>query len=190
MKTKLIATSLLTLATLAALPASAQSIKPGLWEVKSNGSTSGAGHNKAMAEQMARMKEQMAAMPAAQRQQIEAAMAKAGAADFQLTDDGVIMKHCLSKEQAADYSNLIVRDGSCTAVRSPAVAGISTFTMTCTKPQATGSGTVKFQGDTGYTLDMTMTTSVGGQSHTSKTSTTGKWLAASCGNVKPIVRGE
>ena len=188
MKTKLIATSLLTLAALAALPASAQSIKPGLWEATSSSPASGAG--KPSAGQIARIKEQMAALPAEQRRQMEAAMAQAGVADMQITDAGVTIRHCLSKEQAADYSNLIIRDGSCTTVRSPTVAGVAKFNMTCTAPPATGSGTVTFQGDTGYALDMTMTTNAGGKSHTTNMSGTGKWLGADCGNVKPIARGK
>lgn len=190
MKTKPFATTLLTLAALAALPASAQSIKPGLWEATSSGSAAGPGNTRITSQQMAQAKELLAALPAAQRQQMEAAMAQAGAGDLKFTDDGVNLKHCISKEQAADYSNLIIKDGNCTVQRTPAVAGVANFTMSCTKPPATGSGTVRFQGDTGYALDMTTTATINGQSHTSKMSTTGKWLGADCGNIKPMARAK
>lgn len=189
MKNKLIATTLLALAAAGVLPASAQSVKPGLWEVKMSGQGA-TGNNKAMAEQMARMKEQLAKMPAAQRQQMEAALAAHSANDIRFTDDGIAMKHCLTKDQAADYSKLIMRQGDCTFQRTPTVAGVSKFSMSCTTPPTTGSGTVRFQGDTAYTLDMTTTTTIEGQSHTSQVGSTGKWLGANCGSIKPLEHGK
>jgi len=188
-KTKLIATTLLTLAAAVALPASAQALKPGLWEVKMSGQGD-TGNNKAMAEQMARMKEQLAKMPAAQRQQMEAALAAHSANDIRFTDDGIAMKHCLTKDQAADYSKLIMRQGDCTVQRTPTVAGVSKFSMTCTTPPTTGSGTVRFQGDTAYTLDMTTTMKIEGQGHTNQVASSGKWLGANCGNIKPLDQGK
>lgn len=189
MKSKSIATTLLPLATLAALPASAQSVKPGLWEIKSGAPLNAAGQARVTPQQMALAKDLLAAMPAAQRQQMEAAMAQAGAGDVQLTDSGVTLKQCISKEQAADYSSLIIREGNCTVQRTPAVAGVAKFTMSCTNPAANGSGTIRFQGDTSYALDMTMTTNINGQNMTNKMDATGKWLAADCGNIKPMARG-
>lgn len=190
MNIKPIAITVLTLATLAALPASAQSIKPGLWEVKSSAPLTADGKPRVTPEQMALAKDLLAAMPPAQRQQMEAAMAQAGAGDVQLTGDGMSLKQCITKEQAADYSSLIVREGNCTVQRSPLVAGTAKFTMSCTNPAASGSGTVRFQGDTAYALDMTATTNVNGQNLTNRVAATGKWLGADCGAIKPVARAK
>lgn len=190
MKSKLITTTLLTLSALAALPASAQSIKPGLWQVTSTTPTGNVGNTRITPEHMALAKDLLASMPAEQRKQMESAMANAGAGDMQLTDNGVTLKQCISKEQAADYSSLIIREGNCTVQRTPAVAGVAKFDMRCTNPQATGNGTVRFQGDTGYALDMTTTANINGQSMTNKISATGKWLGADCGSIKPVARAK
>lgn len=188
MNTRLIVTTLSTLATLAVLPATAQSIKPGLWEVTSGAPVGSVGNTRITPGHMALAKDLLAAMPAEQRRQVESAMANAGAGDMQLTDNGVTLKQCISKEQAADYSSLIIREGNCTVQRTPLVAGAAKFNMSCTNPAANGSGTIRFQGDTGYALDMTMTTNINGQNMTNKMDATGKWLAADCGNIKPMAR--
>lgn len=188
MKNKPIATTLLSLAVLATVPAAAQSIKPGLWDINSSGPVGSTGNARFTPQQIAIAKDLLAAMPDAQRQQMEAAMAQAGAGDVKLTDNGVSLKQCISKEQAADYSNLIIREGSCTVQRTPVVAGVSNFTMSCTNPAASGSGSVRFQGDSAYTLDMTTTTNINGQALTNKLAATGKWLGADCGGIKPAAR--
>lgn len=189
MKTNPITTTLAALCMLAALPASAQSVRPGLWEVTMSGQGN-AGNNKAMAEQIARMKEHIANMPAAQRQQIEAAIAAHSSHDIRFTDDGVAMKHCITRDQATDYSKLVMQQGDCTVQRTPAVGGVSRFDLTCTAPPVTGSGTIRFQGETAYTLDMTTTTRIDGQSHTNRVGSTGKWVGANCGSVKPLANGQ
>ena len=186
MKTKLIATTVLTLAgALAALSAgsaSAQSVRPGLWEIRTSGP--GGANGKAMAEHMARMKKEIAAMPAQQRKAVEAAMAAQDANDVRFTDDGMSMKHCMTREEAS-LDKLLVRQGSCTTQRSPMIGGVVKMNTSCTTPPMTGNGMVRFQGDTGYSMEMTMTTRVQGQTHTSKVNSTGKWLGSDCGKIKP-----
>lgn len=183
MKTRLIATTLMTFAAALAAPsASAQSVRPGLWEIKTSGQ--GGPGGKAMAAQMAQMKKDVAAMPAPQRKQMEAAMAAQDLHEVRYTDDGMIMKHCISREDAS-MDKLLVKNGTCTTQRSPMIGGVVKMNSSCTTPPMTGNGSVRFHGDTGYTMEMTMTTKFMGQSHTSKVNTSGKWLSSNCGKIKP-----
>ncbi|QYF93837.1 DUF3617 domain-containing protein [Massilia sp. PAMC28688] len=186
MKTTLIAATLFS-AALCAAQASAQTLRPGLWEIRSS-TPGGAGSGKAMAEHMARMKKEIAAMPAAQRQQMEAALAGQAASALQFTDDGMIMKHCITPDDVAAMDKLIIKEGGCTTQRSPMIGGVVKMNMSCTTPPSTGNGTIRFSGDTAYTMEMTMNTRFQGQNHTAKVSSSGKWLASSCGKVKPVPR--
>jgi hypothetical protein len=189
MKAKLVAAPMLALATFAVTPSSAQTLKPGLWEIKTAGH-GGAGSGKAMSEQMARMKNQIAAMPAEQRKQFEAAIQASEANDVRFTDEGMTMKHCIGKNDAVEFHELVTRDGNCTSQRSPMVGGVVKLDISCTTPPASGTGTIRFQGDTGYAMEMTMTAKFSGGRHTSKLGASGKWLDADCGKVKPAVRGQ
>ena len=73
-----------------AATASAQQIKPGLWE---NTSQMGG----AMGAPMAQMQQQMASMPPAQRKQMEAMLAQQG---IRMDAQGVTSKVCITKEMA------------------------------------------------------------------------------------------
>lgn len=188
MKSKPVAATVLALAAFAVTPSWAQTLKPGLWEIKAAGN-GGAGSGKALSEHMARMKSQIAAMPAEQRKQFEAAIQASEANDVQFTDEGMSMKHCVGKDDSAELHKLVTRDGNCTSRRSPMLGGVVKLEVSCTTPPAAGTGTIRFQGDTGYTMEMTMTAKSGGGSHTSKIGSSGKWLGANCGKLKPAVRG-
>ena len=121
MKTTLIATAVLTTSAFAAGDALAQSIKPGLWEIRTTQGEPGSG--KALAAQMAKMRKDIAAMPAAQRKQMEAALAANDANEVRFTDDGMTLKHCVSKEEAADMGKMVIKDANCTTQRTPMAGG-------------------------------------------------------------------
>lgn len=182
MKTQLIATTLFTLAAMAAGPAAAQYMKPGLWQFQTT--TPGTG-NGTMAAYLANMKKEMANMSPEARKQMEAVLSQMAARDMGITADGFHTKVCITKEEVQDLDNLVGKHGNCTTQRSPLVGGQLKMNMSCTNPPATGSAVVKFQGDTGYTMEATMTGNMGGQPATYITTTTGKWLASDCGKVKP-----
>ncbi len=90
MNIRLTALTLLSLAT--ALPASAQSMRPGLWEITNQMSS---GDNK-MQEQMAMVQKQMASMPPDQRKMMEEMMAKHGASMPVMDKDGMHIKACVT----------------------------------------------------------------------------------------------
>jgi hypothetical protein len=177
MKTLIVAVTLLSLSTIAATSASAQTVKPGLWEVKTS---LGKGFGKGMAAVAANNKKMMAGMSAEERKEMEALEGP-----IRYTDDDVITKDCLTKEQATKIEKIWQHEGNCKEQRSPLVGGVMTVNVSCTDPQSTGKGTIRFQGDTGFDMKMTSTTTVQGKSFDMKGTTSGKWLGADCGSIKP-----
>ena len=55
----------------------------------------------------------------------------------------------------------------------------------CTNPPSSGEGTFTFNGSESYTSRMTMRMQEAGKTETTTMNTSGKWLKADCGNVKP-----
>lgn len=188
MNLRLIAVSLLSLGAMAS--ASAQTTRPGLWEV--NNKMEGAGDPrmqemaKAQKHDMNAMREQMAKMPPEQRKAMEAMMSKLGQTPL-IDKDGMTVKVCVTPEMAAGNQLTAQQREHCTNKRSPAIGGVMKISYVCTKPASSGEGTVTFSGDTGYTMNMTMNITEGGRNQTTSMSSRGKWLAASCGDVKPPV---
>lgn len=188
MRTRLSALTLLSLAAMACAPVSAQSMKPGLWEV--NNKMEGAGDPrmqemaKAQKHDMSAMQAQMAKMPPEQRKAMEAMMNKLGQGSM-IDKDGMTVKLCVTPEMAAGNQLTMQQREHCTNTRSPVVGGVMKVSYACTKPASTGEGTVTFSGDSAYSMNMTMHITEGGRNQTTSMSSKGKWLAASCGDVKP-----
>ncbi|MES2127991.1 MAG: DUF3617 domain-containing protein, partial [Pseudomonadota bacterium] len=154
MKFRLPALTLSLLATLTALPSSAQSMKPGLWEINSKMLSD----NPEMAAQMAKMKEQMAAMPPEQRKMMEDMVAKHGGQMPGMGSDGsIVTKMCMTKDMAARNEVPVQHDDKhdCTHTRTPGLGKTMKMSFTCTKPPSSGEGEVSFS-DTSYTMKMTV----------------------------------
>jgi hypothetical protein len=190
MNLRLTAFTLLSLGAMACVPASAQTTRSGLWEI--NTRMEGADDPrmqemaKAQKHDMIAMRDQMAKMPPEQRKAMESMMAKLGQSPM-ISKEGMTMKVCVTPEMAAGNQLTVQQREHCTNKRSPIVGGMMKISYVCTKPASTGEGTVTFTGDTGYAMNMTMHITEGGRNQTTSMSTRGKWLAASCGDVKPPV---
>jgi len=164
---------------LGAACAQAQTQAPGLWEhgftMKSQGGE--------MARAQAEMQKQMATMPPAQRQQIEAMMASRG---VKIGAQGTTVKFCLTKEQAARPAEPHLT-GDCTQSDVKRSGDTMSYRFACTKPQAvSGEGQVRYLSDKAYSGTSTMTTQVQGQPQQMTMEMSGKWLAADCGDLKPL----
>lgn len=190
MNFRVIALTLLSLGAVASAPAAAQTMRPGLWEVKNRIEGAGASSMQEMAkaqqQQMGAMREQMAGMPPEQRKAMEAMMSKMGRMP-QIDEDGMTAKVCVTPEMAAGNQVPVQQREHCTSKRSAPVDGVMKISYACTEPASSGEGTITFSGDTAYTMNMTMNLAEGGRNQTTSMSSKGKWLAASCGNVKPPV---
>ena len=163
----------------ACLPAGAQSLKPGLWEI--NNKIKGSAE---MDQAMAQMQQQLAAMPPEQRKQMEAMMAQRGAKMAPAAGGGMTMQMCMTKEMA-DRNDVPMQDG-CTMTKQQRTGTTMKLAFNCTRPPSSGEGEFTFMGDQAYKSHMVVRTMAQGKPETMEMDGAGKWLSADCGNIKPI----
>ena len=168
----------LTVGVLFATSASAQNMKPGLWE-----SNSKMGGNPEMEKAMAMMQQQMASMTPAQRKQMESVMGKQG---IQFGSGGVMTKMCITQAMIDQGQLERQQQGNCKTTISDKSSSGMKMNFSCTDPASTGQAVYTFQGDKGYTMNMKITTSAKGVPSVTTMESTGKWLGSDCGEVKPI----
>ena len=171
---------LISLALLAAAQAQAQTpaptIKPGLWELNNKVKTGNAQTDQAMGMAL----KQLANMAPEQRAQIEAMMKQNGVSMPQSgSDGGMVLTACLTPEMAARKELPLSQKGKCTSKQEP-VAGGMNISFSCTDPASSGQGTIRFNGDSSYTMNMNVSTAAGGQPQNVTVESTGRWLSASC----------
>ena len=175
--------SLLAAFTLAlATGASAQTTKPGLWEVTNKMQSSSGEMEKAMAN----MEKQMASMPPEQRKQMQDMLAKQGMSMGTAPGGGMSMKMCITKEMAERNELPQQQQGNCKTTQSPRSGNTMKLSYVCTQPPSTGEGVMTFNGDSAYTMKMNTTTTVKGKPEQMTMDASGKWLSADCGSIKPI----
>lgn len=158
--------------------ASGPKLSPGLWEHSFTLKTQGGQIEKAMKE----MQQAMAGMPPEQRRQMEAMLARQGVT---VGTQGNSVKVCLSKEDAERDQLPPAREG-CTqsASRSGNVWNVS---FRCAgPPPSSGTGMATIQSPRAYSGNMTIVSDVQGKTEKMEMATTGKWLGADCGAVKPL----
>ena len=159
----------------------AQSTKPGLWEVKSKME---AGGNSQMAKQMEEAQKMMASMPQAQRKQMEEMMAKQGV-NMSFGAGGVTtIKVCITPEMASRPP--VEQQKDCVYNFPARVGNTQRFSFQCTKPVGGGEGEITFKGADDYDGKMKITSTEGGKKETMTMLTSGKFLSASCGSIKPM----
>ena len=166
----------------AALPAHAQTMKPGLWEVNNK-----LGGSPEMDKAMAQMQEQMVNMPSAQRKAMEDMLTKQGVGLSGVSSGGMVAKMCISKEMAASNQIPVQQQGSCTTTTSDKTATSMKVKFVCPNPPSSGEGQFTFAGDTAYTMKMVVNSAAQGVPKNTTLDTSGKWLAGDCGAVKPMV---
>ena len=173
---------LFTVLLACATAASAQSIKPGLWEMQHK-----MGGHPQMDQAMAQMQQQMAAMSPAQRKQMEAMLGQQGVTmPAPGAGGGMALKVCITPDMAARSELPSQSEGQCTSTVTSRSGNILKMRFVCQNPPSTGEGTYTFSGDTAYTMKMVMTTTRQGKPETMTMDGQGRWLAASCGAIKPI----
>jgi hypothetical protein len=164
---------------LASASAFAQTIAPGLWSMQNK-----MGGNPEMEKAMADMQKQLAAMPAAQRKQMEAMMGQSGLGVA--PGGGFSMKVCITPEMAARSELPSQTEGSCTHTITSRSASSMKMSFVCTQPPSSGEGTYVFSGDKAYSMKMVVNSTEGGKPQRMTMEGQGKWLSADCGAVKPI----
>jgi hypothetical protein len=164
---------------LTVLSAVAQTQAAGLWEHAVSMKAGGGELERAMAE----MQKQMAAMPPDQRKQMEQMMSSRGVT---LGAQGATAKVCVTKEQAARPAEPKLT-GDCTQHDVQRSGNTMKFKFECTKPEAlSGEGEMTYVSDKAYTGKTTVTRQASGKPQQTSMEMSGKWVAADCGDVKPL----
>ena len=144
-------------------------LKPGLWEMQIK--------NPEMEAALKQMQQQMAAMPADQRAQMEKMMSQKGAA----MGTGGAMRVCHSADSLKQRGPVNEEPGCTTRTQWAASGG--TFEMTCTDGRK-GKGEFSMIGSDAYRSSFEMTDpKMPGKPF--KMEQTGRWISADCGNLKP-----
>ncbi|MBC8058442.1 MAG: DUF3617 domain-containing protein [Rhizobiales bacterium] len=158
----------------------AQTQAPGLWEHSFKLTSQGGEMERAQAQ----MQAQLAAMPPEQRKKIEEMMKGRGVTLGGA--QGTSVKFCLSKEQAAKPPEPQMA-GDCRQTDVKRSGNTMSYQFACTTPQrVSGEGQVTYLGEKAYTGKSTMTTQLQGQPQQMGMDMAGRWLAADCGDVKPL----
>jgi hypothetical protein len=166
---------------IAALPAMAQSTKPGLWEINNK-----IGGSAEMDKAMAQMQQQMAGMPPAQRKQMEDMLAKQGMSMGAGPGGGISMKVCMTREMIERDAIPPPQQGDCKSSASPRVGNTQKISFSCTQPPSSGEGQITYTSNEAYTMKMVTTNTVKGKPEKMTLEGSGKWLSADCGAIKPM----
>src|SRR5437868_4756288 len=161
--------------------ACAQSMKPGLWEI-TNKMQSSSGQ---MEQGMAQMQQQMASMSPEQRKMVEDMMKQRGVSMAPGAGGGMTIKFCMTKEMA-ERKEIPSQRGECKTTRQQVSANTMSMAFTCTNPTSSGEGEVTFMGPDAYRMKMLVNTTVQGKPERVNMEGSGRWLAADCGDVRPI----
>lgn len=165
-----------------ATTAGAQALKPGLWEVTHKVNSG----NTQTDQQMAQLQKQMAAMPPAQRKQMEEMMAKQGTQmPGAAPGGGMSMKMCMTREMA-ERNEIPAQQGDCKTTQQSRSGNTMKMAFACTNPPSSGEGQYTFTSPEAYSMKMAVSTTVQGKAQKMNMEGSGKWLGADCGNVKPI----
>ncbi len=169
-----------------ALPAAAQTMKPGLWEITNKMGGSGESGAK-MAAAMEQMQKQMASMSPEQRKQMEKMMAQQGVGMSPgAPGGGMAIRVCITKEMAARNETPAQTQGDCKQEPMQKSGNTTKFKFTCTKPPSSGEGEVTMNNPESYTMKMKMTSQAKGMPEQMTMDAQGKFVSSDCGAVKPI----
>lgn len=161
--------------------ASAQNLKPGLWEV-ANKMKSSSGE---MEKSQAQMQAQMANMPPEKRKAMEEMMAQHGMKMGSGAPGVMTAQMCMTKEMV-ERNEIPMQHGDCKTTKQERKGNTTTFAFACTNPPSSGEGVYTLVSPEAYMFKMTMKTSVHGKPEMISMDGAGKWLAADCGKLKPI----
>ncbi|UXH76406.1 DUF3617 domain-containing protein [Roseateles amylovorans] len=161
-----------------AVPAVAQTIKPGLWEIKQQPQL-----DATRQAQLEQAQKQMAALPPEQRKMVEQMMASRGVSMDLGSGGAITIKSCVSKEQA-EKAMLPQTQGKCDhdIKRN---GNVMTGHFRCADPTSEGNTELVFQGDDRYTTKTEVRTERGGKTETLRSTGEARWLGSDCGNLKP-----
>ncbi|MGL4576326.1 MAG: DUF3617 family protein [Burkholderiaceae bacterium] len=160
----------------------AQQLKPGLWEMQQR-----IQGDAEMNAQMEQARKQMAAMPPAQRKQMEEMMAKHGVKmDLGASSSGMAAQVCLTEEDVERDMMPSDVQGKCKYDWKRSGSTIKS-TFTCADPVSSGTGEWTLVSAERYTMKMDVTSQDNaGKPWAMKMSGEGKWLGTDCKGLAPL----
>jgi hypothetical protein len=181
MKTIIVAAAVCACIVVSGSAFSQTRMRPGLWEHSFTMKSQSGQMEQAMKD----MQQQMASMPPEQRKMMEQMMAQQG---MSMGSQGRSVRMCITKEQA-ERDEVPQQEGNCTQQVVQRTANTMKVKFSCTgNPPATGESEVTFASPTAYTGKSIVNTTVDGKPERMTMDQSGKWLAADCGNIKPMRR--
>jgi hypothetical protein len=182
---KLISTIAALLLASSAGYASAQSMKPGLWEITTQ-MKAGSGE---MADAVAKLQKQFETMPPEKRKIMQDMLAKSGM-PVGMGGSGMAIRQCVTQEMA-DRNQMATHQsssgqGDCTQTNSPRVGNTMHFSFVCNKPPSSGEGQFTFTSSEAYSMKMTSTHTAKGHPEKMDMQNDSRWLSSDCGNIKPV----
>lgn len=163
------------------ISASAQNLKPGLWEVTNNMKGGGAEHDKARAH----AQQQMANMSPQERKMMEDMMAKRGMKMGPGGPGTMTAKMCMTREMV-ERNEMPAQQGDCKTTKQERSGNTMKFTVACTRPPSSGEGLVTYLSPEAYTMKIAIRSTAKGGPEAMNMEASGKWLSADCGAVKPL----
>ena len=184
MKPVALTTAVALIGILSASPAAAQKLAPGLWEHSVTMKTASG----RMEAGMARMQQQLAAMPPEQRKQMEAMMAAQGMGMGAMGGGAgkpMVVKLCLTPEQAA-RDEMPQSDGQCKQISQERSGKTLRFKFACTGERpTTGEGQYTLDSDKAHHGRTVISTMAEGKPERMEMEHGGRWLSADCRAIKP-----
>lgn len=153
-------------------------VKPGLWETRMS-QLDASGQEVPSPELAA-----LAKMPPEMRAKMAEVMRARG---VQLPEENGAIKACLSKEtlDSGTWQQLASESG-CTTTFSARSGSTWKWHSTCPSLHAESDGETVFDGSESYRTKVTTTATVNNKTTTTTRVVQGKWLSASCGDIKPL----
>ncbi|MDN4052230.1 DUF3617 domain-containing protein [Massilia sp. YIM B02763] len=174
-----------TLFAACALPASAQTIKPGLWDLSSQFSSP----DKQVQSAMNAAQQTMQNMSPEQRAQMETLLRQNGV-QLDIGSGGAVRtKVCVTREMA-ERKEFPMQRGDCTQKYTQLPGNRGSIAFSCSKPKVSGQGEIAMVSDTSYRANMRVTSEQQGHSQVVDTNVTGTWVGADCGGLKPVAAGK
>jgi hypothetical protein len=171
----------LALACAFALPAGAQNMKPGLWELSNKVGSPDGQLNALMGE----MQKRLASMPPEQRKSMQQMMERNGVQMNIGAGGALTTRMCMTKEMI-QRKEFPVQEGECTQKVTPVSANRMKVAFNCSKPAASGEGELILDSDTSYRANMHIKGTDGGGQQVMDMDVSGKWLSADCGSLRPV----
>lgn len=162
-----------------AVPASAQDMKPGLWEQTNDASYS---DGKVQAN-MSDVQKLLGSLSPEQRQSVQQTLEKNGV-QMDLANGAMNSKICITREMI-ERKEVPIQSGDCRTQTTPAGANRLQVNFSCTRPRASGEGEMTVDSPTSYHAQMR----VHNQDQPNQVvnmNVAGRWLGADCGSVRPV----